>query len=132
MGTSSSRAAIVSSTDREPRSARSFKRNDGQSIDVTEGTRMSLKEEVDLLQRIPLFANVEAAKLKLLAFTSERIAFEAGHVLFNHGDAGDAAHILIQGQDDGLVKGPSRPHQGASLARNHILRDIPLPVHPAR
>ena len=31
---------------------------------------MSLAEEVELLRRIPMFANVETSKLKLLAFTS--------------------------------------------------------------
>src|SRR5260370_179643 len=126
MGTSSSRAAIVSSTDREPRSARSFKRNDGQSIDVTEGTRMSLKEEVDLLRRIPLFANVEPSKLKLLAFTSERIAFEAGHILFNQGDTGDAAYIVIEGEAEVLVNGPVGRIQVAVLGRNAIVGEIAL------
>ena len=37
---------------------------------------MSLNEEVELLRKIPLFANLEPSKLKLLAFTSDRIAFE--------------------------------------------------------
>ena len=33
---------------------------------------MSLLEEVELLRRVPLFADIEPAKLKLIAFTSER------------------------------------------------------------
>ena len=34
---------------------------------------MSLAKDVEVLRNIPLFAKVEPAKLKLLAFTSERL-----------------------------------------------------------
>jgi len=44
---------------------------------------MSLHEEVEMLRKIQLFAKVEPAKLKLLAFTSERAVFEADEVLFH-------------------------------------------------
>ena len=33
---------------------------------------MLLKDEVDLLRKVPLFSHLEPAKLKLLAFTSTR------------------------------------------------------------
>jgi CRP/FNR family cyclic AMP-dependent transcriptional regulator len=36
---------------------------------------MNLNEEVELLKRVPIFAKMEPAKLKLLAFTSERMNF---------------------------------------------------------
>lgn len=87
---------------------------------------MSLREEVELLQRIPLFANVEASKLKLLAFTSERIAFESGQVLFRQGDAGDAAYIIIEGEAEVLVSGASGPIQVAVLGRNDIVGEIAI------
>jgi CRP/FNR family cyclic AMP-dependent transcriptional regulator len=87
---------------------------------------VSLREEVELLQRIPLFANVEASKLKLLAFTSERIAFESGQVLFRQGDAGDAAYIIIEGEAEVLVSGASGPIQVAVLGRNDIVGEIAI------
>ena len=87
---------------------------------------MSIKEEVDLLRRIPLFANVEPSKLKLLAFTSERIAFEAGHILFNQGDTGDAAYIVIEGEAEVLVNGPVGRIQVAVLGRNAIVGEIAI------
>ena len=46
---------------------------------------MSLNEEVELLRRIPLFAKIDPAKLKLLAFASERLTFEAEQELFRQG-----------------------------------------------
>jgi CRP-like cAMP-binding protein len=87
---------------------------------------VSLKEEVGLLQRIPLFANIEASKLKLLAFTSERVAFEAGHVLFNEGDMGDAAYIIMEGDADVLVASPAGPVSVAVLGRNAFVGEIAI------
>ncbi len=58
---------------------------------------MSLNEEVELLRKIPLFANIEPAKLKLLAFTSERLRFAANQELCDQGDMGDAGFIIIEG-----------------------------------
>jgi CRP/FNR family transcriptional regulator, cyclic AMP receptor protein len=87
---------------------------------------VSLKEEVGLLQRIPLFANIEASKLKLLAFTSERVAFEAGHVLFNEGDMGDAAYIIMEGEADVLVESPAGPVSVAVLGHNAFVGEIAI------
>ena len=42
---------------------------------------MSLTQDVEVLRNIPLFAKVEPAKLKLLAFTSERLQYLAGDEL---------------------------------------------------
>ena len=36
---------------------------------------MNLNEEVEILKGVPLFAKMEPAKLKLLAFTGERMTF---------------------------------------------------------
>ena len=55
---------------------------------------MSLNEEVELLRNIPMFAKLEPSKLKLLAFTSERITYEAEQLFFSQGDMGDAAYLI--------------------------------------
>ena len=39
---------------------------------------MTLQQDVDVLRKIPLFAKIEPARLKLLAFTSEHVEFRAG------------------------------------------------------
>jgi CRP/FNR family cyclic AMP-dependent transcriptional regulator len=59
---------------------------------------VSLNEEVEALRSVPLFAKIEPSKLKLLAFTSERLTFPAGGELFHQGDPGDAAYIILDGQ----------------------------------
>ncbi len=92
---------------------------------------MSLKDEVDLLRKVPLFANIELPKLKLLAFTSERIQFTEGQTVFSQGDEGDAAYVIMDGAADVLVDTPSGPLKVARLERNAflgeiaILRDVP-------
>ena len=87
---------------------------------------MSLKEEVDLLRNIPLFAKLEPAKLKLLAFTSERLSFAPGQPLFNQGDVGDAAYVIIEGEADVLIDTPAGKTRVAVLARNAIVGDIAI------
>jgi len=87
---------------------------------------MSLDEEVKLLRRIPLFANIEPSKLKLLAFTSERLAYEAGQELFHQGDVGDAAYVIIEGEASVLVDSPAGAIEVATLSGNDIVGEISI------
>ena len=87
---------------------------------------MSLNEEVELLRNIPLFSKLEPSKLKLLAFTSERITFEDGQVLFRQGDVGDAAYIIVEGSADVLVDTPDGPIKVAGLGRNDFVGEIAI------
>jgi len=87
---------------------------------------VSLQEEVELLRRIPLFAKLEPSKLKLLAFTSERLAFDRGHALFRQGDPGDAAYIIIDGEAAVVVDSPNGPLQVATLGRNDFVGEIAI------
>ena len=85
---------------------------------------MSLQEEVDLLRRIPLFAKVEPPKLKLLAFASERVTFEAGQELFHQGDMPDAAYIIIDGTADVVLDTERGRVAVATIGRNELVGEI--------
>ncbi|HUT50787.1 MAG TPA: Crp/Fnr family transcriptional regulator [Alphaproteobacteria bacterium] len=87
---------------------------------------MSLNEEVELLRNIPLFANIEPSKLKLLAFTSERVAYEPGQELFRQGDDGDAAYIIIAGEADIIIETDNGPFTVATFKRNDIVGEIAI------
>jgi len=87
---------------------------------------MSLNEEVELLKTVPLFAKMEPAKLKLLAFTSERLSFAPGQLLFNEGDVGDAAYVIIDGEADVLIDTSSGKTRVATLPRNAIVGEIAI------
>lgn len=92
---------------------------------------MSIQEDVEALKRIPLFAKVEPAKLKLMAFASERAQYQAGDQLFHQGDAADAAFIILGGAADILVDTPNGPLKvaevgpGAFVGEIAILIDVP-------
>lgn len=85
---------------------------------------MSIIEDVELLRRIPMFAKVEPAKLKLLAFTSQRVTFETGQELFHQGDAADAAYIIVDGLADIIVDTPGGPLTVAQLGKNDLVGEI--------
>ena len=87
---------------------------------------MSLNEEVELLRNIPLFAKLEPSKLKLLAFTSERITYEADQVLFRQGDVGDAAYIIVDGSAKVLVETGEGEIEVATLGRNDFVGEIAI------
>lgn len=87
---------------------------------------MSLKDEIEMLRRVPLFADVSPAKLKLLAFTSDRVNYEAGQVLFYQGDQGDAAYVLLSGSADILINSPSGEIKVGSIGPNDIVGEIAI------
>ena len=95
---------------------------------------MSLTEEVALLKSIPLFAKIEPSKLKLLAFTSERLTFDPEQVLCKQGDPGDSAYVVIDGEVRISIDAPTAPTgridlatlgPGAIVGEIAILCDVP-------
>ena len=87
---------------------------------------MSIQEDVEALRRIPLFAKVEPAKLKLMAFASERANYDAGDTLFHQGDSADAAYIIMDGKADVLVDTPSGPFKVAEVTRDAFVGEIAI------
>jgi CRP/FNR family cyclic AMP-dependent transcriptional regulator len=85
---------------------------------------MSLKQEFELLRRVPFFAEIEPAKLKLLAFMSERVGFDAGKQLFRQGDPADAAYLIIDGEAEVVVDSPGGPLVLATLGANEIVGEM--------
>ena len=87
---------------------------------------MSLNEEVELLRKIPLFAKIEPSKLKLLAFTSERLTYQGGQRLFQQGDIGDAAYIIIDGEASVRIRTDSGEIQVAELGKGDVVGEIAI------
>ena len=87
---------------------------------------MSLHEEVEALRNIPLFAKIDASKLKLLAFTSERVSYDPGQDLFKQGDPGDAAYIILDGEADIIVNTPGGELVVASMKKYDFVGDIAI------
>lgn len=93
---------------------------------------MQLNDEVRMLKQVPLFAGVAPSKLKLLAFTSERVAYRAGEILFSQGDDGDAAFVILSGKADILVRTPTGEIKVAEMTDNAIVGEIAILCDVAR
>ncbi|HEX6977919.1 MAG TPA: Crp/Fnr family transcriptional regulator [Alphaproteobacteria bacterium] len=87
---------------------------------------MSIKEEVEVLRGIPLFAKLEPAKLKLLAFTSQRLTFAPSQALFHQGDPGDAAYIVLEGEAEVLIDTPQGPVKVAEIGRHAVIGEVAI------
>ncbi len=87
---------------------------------------MSLDQEVEILRQIPLFANIETAKLKLMCFASERLTFKPKQTLCRQGDPGDAAFVIVEGEAEVSVDAPKGPMTVAVLKRNDIVGEIAI------
>jgi CRP/FNR family transcriptional regulator, cyclic AMP receptor protein len=87
---------------------------------------VSLVQEYELLRRIPFFVEIEPAKLKLLAFMSERVGYDAGKLLCRQGDPADAAYLIIEGEADIIVNTPSGPVTIATLGANDIVGEMAI------
>jgi CRP-like cAMP-binding protein len=81
-------------------------------------------QEYELLRRIPVFSDIEPAKLKLLAFMSERVGYDAGKTLCRQGDPADAAYLIIEGEADIILEGPAGPITVATLGANEIVGEM--------
>lgn len=93
---------------------------------------MGVEEEVKVLKKIPLFANIDAAKLKLMAFASERLSFTPGQLLCKQGDVGDAAYIIIEGEADVVLENDEEDITVASVGKNDIVGEIAILIDVPR
>ena len=87
---------------------------------------MSLLQEFESLRQVPFFTGIEPARLKLLAFMSERVGFDPGKALCRQGDPADAAYLIIEGEADILVDTPSGPLKLATLGANDIVGEMAI------
>ena len=51
-----------------------------------------------MLRRVPFFGGLDAAKLKLLAFTSRALKFAPGENLMKKGEPADSAYVILDGE----------------------------------
>jgi CRP-like cAMP-binding protein len=93
---------------------------------------MLLNDEVGMLRRVPLFSGIEPTKLKLLAFTSDRVSYSAGQILFRQGDEGDAAYVILSGTAEILVDSEGGQIKVAELEPNSIVGEIAILCNVSR
>jgi CRP-like cAMP-binding protein len=71
-----------------------------------------------------MFRDVDPARLKLLAFTSERVQFSDGQRFFSQGDPSDAAYVILDGRASVLLNTPGGDIQVAELGSNALVGEM--------
>jgi CRP-like cAMP-binding protein len=90
-----------------------------------------LSDDVQALQRIPIFRDLEAAKLKLIALASQRAHYRVGDRLLHEGDRADAVYIILDGRakimrsDDGRDIQIAEVESGAMVGEMGVVLDKP-------
>ncbi len=87
---------------------------------------MLLKDEVQMLRCVPLFAGIDPAKLKLLAFTSDRVNYAEGQELFHQGDVGDSAYVIISGTADIVVDSPAGEIKISEVTSRAVVGEVAI------
>ncbi len=82
---------------------------------------MSVDDELEHLQSIAAFATLERSKLKLLAFASALVEFQAGDILFRQGDVGDSVYVLMRGEAHVLIDRPDRQILVAEIGADDVI-----------
>ncbi|MGV8989130.1 MAG: cyclic nucleotide-binding domain-containing protein [Cypionkella sp.] len=93
---------------------------------------MILNDEVQILRQVPLLAGASPAHLKLLAFASDRVRYDAGAVLFRQGDMGDVAYIILSGVAEVLVASPRGEIRVAQVSAPSLIGEISILCDVAR
>ena len=85
---------------------------------------MSLKEEMNLLKEIPLFAEIENSKLKLIAFASQRLRYMPGEVAIKEGDHTDSIYVILAGEAEVVIDTENGPLTMDSIGKFGIFGEI--------
>lgn len=81
-------------------------------------------EELAALRAVPIFAHLDVPRLKLMVFTSERMHFSPGEVLFHQGDDSDAAYVVVDGTADVVIDGADGPVTVSTVGANAIVGEM--------
>lgn len=87
---------------------------------------VGLNEIATLLMDIPLFKDIDRSKLKLLAFTSERLQFDENQEVFHQGDSGGHAYVIVEGEVDVVLDSVAGQNTVATLGRNEFFGELAL------
>lgn len=99
---------------------------DADKKNVPQDGNVDLYDLVSILTHIPLFADIDRSKLKLLAFTSERTSYEPGQTVFRQGAAGNKAYVVLEGTANVVLESGAGENIVAQLGRNQVFGEMAL------
>lgn len=92
---------------------------------------MSLQQETEMLRNIPMFSTMDAARLKLLSFTSERVSYMAGEEFIKQGEIGESAFVIMSGDVEVIIETSDGPLTVGTIGANQLVGEIAL-LHNGR
>jgi CRP-like cAMP-binding protein len=84
---------------------------------------MDINTECQALRSVPAFRDVDMAKLKLLAMTSQLINYRAGDTILKQGDKADAVYVLLAGEADIVRETATGPIKLTRLSKGTLIGD---------
>jgi CRP-like cAMP-binding protein len=85
---------------------------------------VSLNKAVEAMQQTPIFAGIDPKRLRLLAFMSESLTYRAGELLFDQGDEGDSAFVVIDGSASVLINIGGEKKEVAVIGSKQIFGEM--------
>jgi CRP-like cAMP-binding protein len=117
------------------RQASEFENGIGTRTGKTEATgpgSMSLQNECDMLQSIPLFRDVDQANRKLVAMSSDRVIYQPGDTIFAQGETSNAVYFVLTGRVKIIRQDNETAVEIAELANGSILGETAVLCGKAR
>lgn len=85
---------------------------------------MGLEYEVDVLKAVPIFRGLDPRRLKLIAFTSQRLTVCCGDSIFRQGDESDSAYVILEGEADVVLDTTAGPLVVSHLRRHDLVGEM--------
>ena len=85
---------------------------------------MGISKTTDVLREMELFSLVDDRQIRAVAMMGEELSFRDGERLFEQGDEGDAAYVVISGAVDVIVRTESGERSVATLGQGEIFGEL--------
>ena len=93
---------------------------------------MGLQQEVQTLRMVPMFSQLDPARLKLISFASERVQIMPGEEFIREGEEGEDAFVVLSGRAEVTLDGADSHIKLGEVAENQIVGMIALLSHGRR
>jgi len=87
---------------------------------------MGLIQETEALRKLSMFSKLDGSKLKLLAFTSQLLSFDAGEELCHVGDVADCAYVIISGVVEILAQTDAGEVVALTRGENELIGEMAI------
>ncbi|MEM9100218.1 MAG: cyclic nucleotide-binding domain-containing protein [Pseudomonadota bacterium] len=85
---------------------------------------MNLNQAVEVMQGTPIFRKLDPKRLRVVAMMGDTLSYRAGERLFEAGEEGDSAFVILSGSVDVMVKVPDGEIAVTELKQGEIFGEI--------